>query len=77
MLKVRSFWGVRTGGYAHFYIHRQYAESMKGGMLMNNKHIATYGNENYICNHINFIIADSFFHKSRVTAIALAVTLND
>mgnify|MGYP000370445306 CR=1 FL=1 len=34
ILKVRLLNGVYTGGYAHFYIHRLYAESMKGGMLM-------------------------------------------
>ncbi len=75
MLKARLF-GVFTLVVMPTFIFTGFsAESMKGGMLMNNKHIATYGKENHICNRRNSIVADSFFHKSRVTAIAVAITL--
>lgn len=75
MLKARFLYGVFTGGYAHLYIHRQYAESMKGGMLMKNKHIAN-GKKIAICDFGNYRFTDNFLHKSRVTAIAVAITLN-
>lgn len=68
MLKVRLLNGVYTGGYAHFYIHRLYAEFMKGGMLMKSKHIVTYGKEIAICSFDNYRYIDNFHHKSTITA---------
>ena len=72
--KARFLNGVYTGGYAHLYIHRQYAEFMKGGVLMKSKHIAN-GKKIAVCNFRDYHFIDSFLHKSRVTAIAVAVTL--
>ena len=68
MLKVRLLNGVYTGGYAHFYIHRLYAESMKGGMLMKSKHIVTYGKEIAFCSFDNYRYIDNFHHKSTIAA---------
>ena len=41
---------------------------------MASKHIAD-GKKIAFCNFRNYHFVDSFFHKSRVTAIAVAVTL--
>ncbi len=41
---------------------------------MESKHIAN-GKKIAICNFGNYHFVDSFLHKSRVTAIAVAVTL--
>lgn len=68
MLKVRLLNGVYTGGYAHFYIHRLYAESMKGGMLMKSKHIATYGKEIACCNFSCYHLLDNFRYKRTIAA---------
>ena len=73
--KARFLYGVFTSGYAHLYIYRQYAESMKGGMLMKSKHIAN-GKKIAICDFRDYHTFDNFLHKSRVTAIAVAITLN-
>jgi len=48
---------------------------MKGGMLMKSKY-RTYGKEIALCNFRNYHYIDNFNHKSRVTAIAVAITLN-
>ena len=72
--KARSLNGVYTGGYARFYIHRLYAEYMKGGMLMKSKH-HTYGKKIADCNFRNYHFPDNFFRKSKVTASAKTVTL--
>ena len=47
----------------------------KGGVLMKSKHIAN-GKEVAICDFRDYRSIDNFFHKSRVTAIAVAITLN-
>ncbi len=70
MLKVRLLNGVYTGGYAHFYIHRLYAEFMKGGMLMKSKHIVTYGKEIAFCSFDNYRYIDNFHHKSTIAALS-------
>ena len=67
------------GGYSpavmpNLYIYRQYAEFMKGGVLMKSKHIAN-GKKIAICDFRDYHTSDNFLHKSRVTAIAVAVTL--
>ena len=51
------------------------AESMKGGMLMKSKHIVN-GKKIAICDFRDYHTSDNFLHKSRVTAIAVAITLN-
>ena len=51
------------------------AESVKGGMLMKSKHIAN-GKKIAICDFRDYHSFDNFLHKSRVTAIAVAITLN-
>ena len=51
------------------------AESMKGGVLMKSKHIAN-GKKVAVCNFRDYHTFDNLFHKSRVTAIAVAITLN-
>ena len=73
--KARLLYGVFTGGYAHLYIYRQCAESMKGGVLMKSKHIAR-GKKNAVGDFRSYHTLDNFLHKSRVTAIAVAITLN-
>ena len=73
--KARFLNGVFTGGYAHLYIYRQYAEFMKGGMLMKSKHIAN-GKEVAICDFRDYHNSGNLLHKSRVTAIAVAITHN-
>ena len=70
MLKVRLLNGVYTGGYAHFYIHRLYAEFMKGGMLMKSKHIVTYGKEIAFGSFDNYRYIDNFHHKSTIAALS-------
>ena len=47
---------------------------MKGGVLMKSKHIAN-GKKIAICDFRDYHTSDNFLHKSRVTAIAVAVTL--
>ena len=59
----------------NLYIYRQYAESMKGGVLMKSKYRAN-GKEIAICDFRDYRSIDNFLHKSRVTAIAVAITLN-
>ena len=66
-IEARLLNGVFTGGYARFCIHRLYAESMKGGMLMKSKHY-TYGKKIVIYNFRNYHFPDSFCHKSKITA---------
>jgi len=50
------------------------AEFMKGGMLMKSKHYAN-GKKIAVCDFRDYHSIDNFLHKSRVTAIAVAVTL--
>ena len=50
-----------------------YAEFMKGGMLMKSKHIATYGKKTAIRSFGNYHILDSFRCKSKITASAQTV----
>jgi len=47
---------------------------MKGGVLMKSKHIAN-GKKIAVCDFRDYHSFDNFLHKSRVTAIAVAVTL--
>ena len=68
MLKANFIKRFLTGGYAHFYIHRLYAESMKGGMLMKSKHVVTYGKEIAFCSFDDYRYIDNFHHKSTITA---------
>ena len=72
--KARFLSGVFTGGYARLTYTGRYAESMKGGVLMKSKHIAN-GKKIAICDFRDYHTSDNFLHKSRVTAIAVAVTL--
>ena len=51
------------------------AQSMKGGVLMKSKYRAN-GKEIAICDFRDYHSIDNFLHKSRVTAIAVAITLN-
>ncbi len=50
------------------------SESMKGGVLMKSKHIATYGKEIAICDFRDYRDIGNSLHKSRVTASAKTVT---
>ena len=68
MLKARFLYGVFTGGYAHLYIHRQYAESMKGGMLMKSKH-GTYVKKAVYFSLRGYHFYDNFRHKSTIAAL--------
>ena len=45
------------------------AEFMKGGMLMKSKH-CTDGKKIAVCNFRDYHFIDSFFHKSKMTALA-------
>lgn len=60
--------GVYTGGCAHFYIHRFYTESMKGGMLMKSKH-STYGKKAASRSFGSYHFDDNFRHKSTIAAL--------
>ena len=53
-----------------------YAEFVKGGMLMKSKHYA-YGEKIAFCNFRSYHFAGNFVHKSRITAIAVAVIHNE
>lgn len=66
-IEARLLNGVFTGGYARFCIHRLYAESMKGGMLMKSKHY-TYGKKIVIYNFRSYHLFDNFRHKGKITA---------
>ena len=51
------------------------AEFVKGGVLMKSKHCAN-GKKIAVRNFRDYHFTDNFLHKSRVTAIAVAITLN-
>ena len=68
MLKARFLYGVFTGGYAHLYIHRQYAESMKGGMLMKSKH-CIYGKEVAHSTFNSICFDNTVSHKRTIAAL--------
>ena len=52
-----------------FTFTRLIPESMKGGLLMKNKHIAKYGKKIALCIFRSYHFTDNFFHKSTITAL--------
>jgi len=56
------------------FTYRHFAEFWKGGMLMKSKHYAN-GKKIAFCSFRSYHFFDNFLHKSRITAIAVAVIL--
>ena len=65
--KARFLNGVFTGGYATLTYKYLHFACKKGG--------DAYGKKIAFCNLRNYHFTDNFFHKSRITAIAVAVIL--